>query len=75
MVDLDFAWWSLRFVGAVEHLRNELARNDQELSKTLVTSWEELAATVIVIDQELEVSLAERWSEDTDGGGPLDGAP
>jgi hypothetical protein len=48
--------WRPRFALAVEHLRTELARRDQELYKTLSTSWEELAGTTLVLDDELEVA-------------------
>jgi hypothetical protein len=47
--------WRPRFALAVEHLRTELARRDLDLYKTLATSWEELAATILVLDRELEV--------------------
>jgi hypothetical protein len=47
-----------RFAIAVQHLRNELARDDQELSKTLITTWEELATAGIVIDSELEITAS-----------------
>jgi hypothetical protein len=50
--------WRPRFALAVEHLRTELARRDLELYKTLATSWEELAATVLVLDLELEVAAS-----------------
>jgi hypothetical protein len=50
--------WRPRFALAVEHLRTELARRDLELYKTLATSWEELAATVLVLDRELEVAAS-----------------
>lgn len=44
-----------RFILAVEHLRTELARRDQDLYETLATSWEELAAARLVLDRDLEV--------------------
>lgn len=44
-----------RFVVAVEHLRTELARNDQALSKSLKLPWEELGTAAFVIDDELRV--------------------
>jgi hypothetical protein len=50
--------WRPRFALAVQHLRTELARRDLELYKSLATSWEELAATVLVLDRELEVAAS-----------------
>lgn len=47
-----------RFALAVEHLRTELARRDQDLSKTLTPSWEELAAAGLVVDRDLEVAAS-----------------
>lgn len=47
-----------RFALAVEHLRNELARRDQQLYETRTVSWEELASTGLVIDGELEVAAS-----------------
>jgi hypothetical protein len=45
-----------RFVLAVEHLRTELARGDQTLYQALTVTWEELAATQLVFDSDLEVA-------------------
>jgi hypothetical protein len=44
-----------RFVLAVEHLKAELARRDQQLYATLTISWDELAAARPVLDRDLEV--------------------
>lgn len=46
----------IRFALAVQHLRTELARGDQELSRKLRRSWEELATSAIVIDSALEIT-------------------
>lgn len=55
---VDGEKWRPRFVLAVQHLRTELARRDLDLYKTLATSWEELAGTVLILDRELEVAVS-----------------
>jgi hypothetical protein len=44
-----------RFVLAVEHLKAELARRDQQLYRTLTISWDELVSARPVLDRDLEV--------------------
>jgi hypothetical protein len=47
-----------RFVLAIEHLRSELALRDQQLHGTLAVPWDELAASQLVIDHDLEVAAS-----------------
>ncbi len=48
----------VRFAVAVDLLKNALARNDLDLSKSIAVRWEELACSQLIIDPSLEISAS-----------------